>query len=173
MTQSIPTVIVKCFKSRTQVQEDIKAHWLTASFCCMTTPVPTWPIELRANRMSSDGGWSNIPYSSRIYRHAISTSLDIWRKPLKFCSCLVLMCEGVVQQPREFFSDGTCELCHQWDTCLNAFAHPRMDFSCTCLIYILRSCEYNTLHLHWNKSICPVQGRWLMRQKLHFIFPHF
>jgi hypothetical protein len=81
--------------------------------------------------------------------------------------------EGVVQQPREFFTDGTCQLCHQWDTCLNAFAHPHMDSSCTCCIYILRSCEYSTLRFHWNEHTYAVPGRRMMRQKLHCIFLNF
>lgn len=175
MTQSVPTVSVKCFKNRTQVQEDITANSLTASFCSMTTSVPMWPVELKANRMSSDGRCTNILYRARTYRHVISTSLDLWRKLLKCCMVQVwCWCfEGVVQQPREFFSAGTCQFWHQCDTCLNAFAHPWMDFSCTCLIYNLRSCEYNTLNLHWNKRICPIPGRWLLRQKHHFTFLNF
>jgi len=76
--------------------------------------------------------------------------------------------------PENSFSDGTCQLWYQWDRHLSeCLCTSSNGFQLYMPLYIPRSCEYNTLYLHWNKCICPVPGRWLMRQKLHFIFLSF
>lgn len=58
-------------------RKNITANLLSASFCCMTSPVLLWPTELTANRISSDGRCSSILYRARTYHHIISTSLDL------------------------------------------------------------------------------------------------